>query len=194
MTDKEILQSIRAGNSKDFAQIYEKYFERIYRYIYTKTYQKETTEDICSVTFIKALESISNFKGDGSKIISWLYKIASNQVIDFYRSQHREGNIDDLWDLTSESNVEIDLINKESFNIIHKYLCQLKKIEREILTLHLWEEYTFKKIAQILKLREGNCKMLYYRSLKKMKSNMQDTITVLTVFKPLISSGGNYDR
>lgn len=194
MTDMEILKSIRAGNLPDFAQLYEKYFERIYRYIYTKTYQRETTEDICSSTFIKALENISTFRGDGSKIISWLYKIASNLIIDFYRSNSSEKNIDDLWDLGSDSSIEIDLINKESYETIHKYLHQLKKVEREIIMLHLWEDYSFKKIGLTLKLREGNCKMIYYRSLKKMKNSIKEVITILTALKPLLSIGGHYGR
>ncbi len=194
MTDDQILKSIRLGNYSEFVKLYQKYFDRIYRYIYTKTYHKEAAEDICSITFIKALENISKFKGDGSKIISWIYRIAGNQVIDYYRKGTNEKNIDDIWDLSSKDDIEVDLINRESFESLYTYLHQLKKVERDIITLHLWDEYTFKEIGLYLKLTEGKCKMTFYRSLKKMKNSMNEIITILATLKPLLIPGGNYDK
>ncbi|MGL1890635.1 MAG: sigma-70 family RNA polymerase sigma factor [Spirochaetaceae bacterium] len=194
MTDIEILKSIRSGNSTEFVKLYQKYFDKIYRYIYTKTYHKESAEDISSITFIKALENISKFKGDGSKLISWIYRIASNQVIDYYRKSTNDKNIDDLWDLSSKDDIEVDLINKDSFDSLYKYLHQLNKLERDIITLHLWEENTFKEIGFILKLSEGKCKMTYYRSLKKMRNSIKDIITILTALKPLLLTGENHDK
>lgn len=190
MSDIEILKEIRSGNYGKFSLLYEKYFDRIYRYIYSKTYNRETCEDICSSTFMKALENMASFKGDGSKILSWIYTIARNQITDYYRKKSDESCVDDIWDLSSDENLEIDLINRESFDFLNRNLGSLKSLEREIITLHIWEELTFKEIALSLGLKEGKCKMVFYRSLKKMKSKMKDFIAVILSFNPLLLLGG----
>lgn len=194
MSDIEILKEIRSGNYNEFSKLYNKYFQRIYRYIYSKTYRRESAEDICSSTFIKALENIANFKGDGSKLVSWLYTIARNQITDYYRSNRSEKNVEDLWDLSSKEDIEVDIINRENFEKLHKELNRLKGMERDIIILHLWEDMTFKDVSISLGLKEGRCKMIFYRALDKMKKSMEEFISVMLFLKhQLPVSGGQYE-
>ena len=194
MSDIEVLKEIRSGNYSEFSVLYKKYFERIYRYIYSKTYKREITEDICSNTFIKALENVATFQGDGSKIISWIYVIARNQIIDYYRTDRNEKSVDDIWDLSSPEDIEVDLINRESFKQLHSGLHRIKATEREIITMHLWEDMTFKEIASNLGIKEGKCKMVFYRSLKKLKKDLKHFVNLVLSLKPLLLTGGHNER
>ncbi|NCO32140.1 sigma-70 family RNA polymerase sigma factor [bacterium] len=67
--------------------MYDKYVDKIYNFVYYKTTNKEVAEDIVSDVFISALNNINSFRiQEGSSVKSWLYKIAYNKIIDFYRT------------------------------------------------------------------------------------------------------------
>ena len=106
----------------DFINIYEKHFTHLYRFIYYKTYHKETAEDITSHVFLKAFENIDNYDSAKGAVSSWLYRIARNLVIDHYRTKHKTINLYDVWELAGTDNVEIDVQNKEQLESIKEVL------------------------------------------------------------------------
>jgi RNA polymerase sigma-70 factor (ECF subfamily) len=69
-----------------FSKIYDKYIDKIYKFVYLKTSNKEVAEDIVSDVFLSALNNIKSFRLDeNSSFNSWIYKIAYNKIIDFYK-------------------------------------------------------------------------------------------------------------
>lgn len=168
-----------------FKELYEKYFPGIYRFIYNKTWHRETAEDICSTVFMKIVEKLPDFRGNDSKLTSWIFTIARNQITDYYRKMTHHRSCEDLWDLDTGEDPEVDVINKENFEYLHNTLKKLKTRERDIIMLHLWEEYTFKEIALSLKIPEGRCKVTYYRALEKIRKNMSSFMSVFIFLKPM---------
>src|SRR5512142_478607 len=72
-----------------FAKLYDLYVDRIYKYIYYKSGRTDEAEDLTAQVFLKAWEAIGNYKWEGYPFSTWLYRIAHNQMIDYYRT-HRE--------------------------------------------------------------------------------------------------------
>lgn len=181
------ISGCRQGDKKSFTSIYELYFQKIYNFIYFKTYHKETAEDITSNTFMKAFDEIQNFDTDKGKLLAWFYTIARNEINNFYRKKHQTLSIDDVWDISSDENIELDAINSENFNSLQSYINKLPQYERDILIMRVWQDLQFQEIAMILDKNEGQCKMSFYRLIKKMKQEIPAKVfIILAIAKHII--------
>ena len=74
---------------KAFGELYEKYFDRIFNYVYRQTDDEELTADLCSQSFLIVLKHLDRYEFRGLPFSAWLYRIASNEVNKHYRKQKR---------------------------------------------------------------------------------------------------------
>ena len=81
-------------DTEAFAQLYEAYFDKIYRYIVMRIRNETEAEDMTQQVFMKVLQSISSYKSKGVPFSSWIYRIAHNQVVDFLRQQNKKATVD----------------------------------------------------------------------------------------------------
>lgn len=166
------------GRLEEFGGLYEKYVRKIYDFIYFKTHHRETAEDLTSLTFTKALENIANFKTNKGSFSAWLYRIARNSVIDFYRTAKPNSNIDDVWDLSDGSNLACDFDAKEKLDRIKKYLTGFKPEQRDLFILKIWQGYSYKEIAQIMNKSEASLKMMLSRIMADLRKKMPLTLFI----------------
>lgn len=181
INERRWLKRCRQGDTKAFSRLYESYIDRIYDFVYFKTYHKETAEDITGNTFMKAFDRIQQFDPGKGMFIAWLYTIAKNEVNDFFRKKHPVLSLEDIWDIPAETDVEIDAINRENFYTFQKYLLTLPACKRDILILRVWQDLPFREIAAILNQSEGQCKMTFYRLIEKMKQELPAAMVLLLV-------------
>lgn len=169
------------GDKNAFSRLYESYVDRIYDFVYFKTYHKETAEDITGNTFMKAFDRIQQFDPQKGMFIAWLYTIAKNEVSDFFRKKHPVLSLEDIWDIPAETDVEIDAVNRENFDSLHRYMQKLPACKRDILIMRVWQDRPFREIAVLLKQSEGQCKMTFYRLIEKMKQEVPAAVVILFV-------------
>ena len=174
MTNIDTDQALVATAKDDignFGGLYERYQDRIFRYIRFRVSSIEIAEDLTSQTFLKAIESFEKYTEKGNTFGSWLYTIAGNLIIDWYRKKKHlflEDIKEDKYSQKPDLDEKIDKkIHEKQFVMIFN---QLKETEQQILILKSFEELTFKEIADFLGKTESAVKMLYYRSLEKIKS------------------------
>lgn len=172
MSEEKIIEQCRRGDFSSFGELYDKYIKRIYDFVYFKTHHRETAEDIVSRVFIKVFENIKFVDTHGGSFKAWIYTIARNQVIDHYRTQKKDKNIDDVWDLAEKKDVVRDLDAKNKLEKVEEYLSNLKSEHREIVIMRVWQEMSYKEIAEISGKSEASCKMMLGRVLKKLKAEM----------------------
>lgn len=172
LNEIETIKKCQAGNLSEFGVLYDAYIKKIYNFVYYKTFNKETAEDLTSKTFFKALKSIKSFDLKSEGFSGWIYKIARNTVIDFYRTNRNLQNIDDIWDLRDNFDLQLDIDNKKKVEEIRKYLKKLKTSQREIVILRIWEGYSYREVAEIVGKSEESCKMSFSRTIKKLKTEM----------------------
>ncbi|MEI7621772.1 MAG: RNA polymerase sigma factor [Candidatus Moraniibacteriota bacterium] len=170
--DAQLVASFRAGKTEDFGLLYDKYVRKIYDFIYFKTHHREIAQDLCSKTFVKALEKLGTYQADKGSFSSWLYRIATNTVIDHYRTQKVHADISDAWDLDNGEDLLKDVENKDKFAQVEKLLKELKPEQRDIVMLRIWSGLTYKEIAEISGKSEDNCKMIFSRAVGKMRSEV----------------------
>lgn len=165
--------------NQPFILVYDEHSESIFRYIHYKTCHRETAEDLTSQTFLKALEKWHQYDSKKGTVSPWLYGIARNLVTDHFRGKGKWGfigDISDAWDLPSTDNVQKELTDKETREEVRIALGKLSGLQREVVILRLWEELPYSRIAPIVGKSEGNCKMLFSRALKKLKTSMGSAI------------------
>ena len=180
---EQIIKECQKGNLDEFTELYEQYFEKIYRFIYYKTHHRQTAEDLTSQVFIKTLENIGRFNPRQGLFSSWLYRIARNKVIDYYRTEKKKFDITGFWDLKSKEKIDVDLENKEKLEQVKQYLNKLKPEQREIIVMRIWDGLSYQEIAEIIDKKEANCKMIFSRTMKKLREEIPLALLIILLIK-----------
>ncbi len=179
--DSDLIAAVRSGHTDAFEQLYERYVRRIYDFVYFKTHHRETAEDLVSVTFLRAYERIDQFDDSRGEFSAWRHRIARNAVIDHYRSFKQNSSIDDAWDLSDDTDVELDADTRLKVQDVRAFLRTLKPEQRDVVLLRLWSGYSFAEIAEILGKTEAACKMSFKRTVEKVQAGLLASI-LLTFF------------
>ncbi len=173
LDDQQLVAAYRGGDQAAFGVLYDRYLDKIYRFIFYKTFDTPTAEDLTSSTFFKALNKISTLDLSRGTFSAWIYSIARNTVIDHYRSRHMAAATgEDVFDLSEENRTEETLDAKESLAAVHEYLKTLSPLQREIVTLRLWEERSYADIAAIVGGTESSVKMAFSRTIRKLREDL----------------------
>lgn len=180
LTDEQLVVLVREGNAEHFSELYNRYIDKIYRFIYVSLRHKENSEDITSKVFMRSFEKIKTYQSKSGPFGAWIYGIARNALIDHYRSSGRENVTDSLPELPHDARIEKDIDISNSMKKLDAIMSQFDDDVKQILTLRLWEEMSFADIAQLLNKSEGAIKMSFYRSVTKLKDQLTIALMVLT--------------
>lgn len=174
MQQERVIVEQAKKNSRDFGALYEKYFDRIYNYLYRQTDDEELAGDLCSQTFINALNNLKRYEFRGVPFSAWLYKIASNEVNKHFRKfkgkkifSIEEVRIKELVEQSDEAWDE-ELVKK-----LIEFMKDLPMDMLQVLELRFFEDRDFKEIAYILDITESGAKMRTYRALDKLRKNFK---------------------
>jgi RNA polymerase sigma-70 factor, ECF subfamily len=172
----KILERSRT-NSQAFSELYEKYFDRIFNFIYRQIDDEALTADLCSQTFLNALKNVERFEFRGIPVSAWFYRIASNEVNKHYRKVKREKvfSVEEfrVKELVSSEN---DDWNDELIQKLINFMKELPTDMLEVLELRFFEDKDFKEIAFILNITESGAKMRTYRALDKLRKKFNLSI------------------
>ncbi len=182
MTDLQLIEKYKSWDINAFGEIYEKYVNQIYRFVYLKVSSKQTAEDIVSEAFMKCLNSLESFDPKSeSSLKSWIYTVSYNLVKDYYRTKKEDINIDQIFNLWLEEHFWENLDNKEKLQEVIEFLKALKDDQREILIMRIWNDLSYKEIAEITWKTTDNCKQIVSRMLKNINANLAVFILLMII-------------
>lgn len=154
-----------------FRPLYEKYFKRIFLFVYHRVEVRELAADLTAQVFLKALARIHQFNERGLPFSSWLYRIAVNECNDYFRKTKRERVVyveepafHHLFEEMFPDDPRDELEKK-----LHRVLQKLSADELQLIELRFFEDMPFKMVAEVLNITENNAKVRTYRTLDKMK-------------------------
>lgn len=167
-----------ANPKKEFSKIYDRYIDKIYRFIFLKVNSQEITQDLTSETFLKGWEAFKKSQNPGhnnQKIenpSAFLYQIARNLVIDHYREKGKAQLvsveytpiIDPKQDLEEKSLLESDI------GQIRLALTGLKDNYQNVIIWHYLEDLSISEVAKMLDRTEEATRVLLSRALKSLRS------------------------
>lgn len=157
-------------NSQCFEPLYIKYYEQILKFVYRRMENLEDCREVTSIVFTKALTNIHKYKDHGFPFSSWLYRIAINEINQFYRdsSKIRVISIDEkgIKNIAEETRSQKD----DQISALKKALLYLSTEDSMLIELRYFEERPFSEVGQILDISETNAKVKTYRILDKLRS------------------------
>ena len=160
-----------------FAELYEQYLPKIFRYIQYKVNNVQMTEDLTSAVFEKALTNFSKYSSAKAAFSTWIFSIAHNVVIDHYRAQGRRRTVslDEATEISStDLSPEEELVRKEELKKLRVSLSGLSGEEQEIISLKFGSELNNRQIAKMLGLSESNVGTKLYRAVRKLRDGFQE--------------------
>lgn len=157
-------------------EIYEEYSKTIYKYLLTLTNNVEIAEELLQETFYSAVKNINKFRGD-SNIKNWLYKIAKNKYIDYYKKNKKikEIKIDECNEnVLLDDSFEDKFENKEKLLNICKKIHRLDEKTKEVVYLRIGTNFNFREIGNIIGQSEDYARTIFYRAKIKLKEELND--------------------
>jgi len=173
--EQSLIKRAQEHDRQAFAQLYEAYFDRIYRYIVLKTGDRTEAEDMTQQVFLKAMEALPSYKWKNVPFSAWLYRIAHNQVVDnLRRAGHRQ---------TSELNEEISQADpggnpqhQAEVSLDMQQLVaasrHLTPAQREVIYLRFASDLPIAEVARIMKRSEGAVKALQHSAVQALRKLM----------------------
>ena len=174
--DTERNSIIRAKKDlQEFDYLYRKYYPIMNNFIFHRVNDEAVRNEIVSNVFFKAMKRLSLFRFLDSRkcsFSSWLYRIAVNEVNQFYRNMKRENNIRESvkWNTVEGEDIQFN------YDVIQRKIAAFKTDEQNLITLRYFEKLSYKEIADIYKKKEGTIKVQMHRLLKKLRCNVEKEI------------------
>ena len=179
--EKELVRQARKSPDA-FAKLYDQYYPKIFGYVLRRSANLEAAQDITSETFLKALGKLWQFQWRNVSFSSWLYKIATNEISQYFRkAEYRKSvSLEELQErgleLLSPHDPESELIEAQEklkqhqdFLEIQEKISRLSAKYQEVIALRFFENKQINEIAEILGKREGTIKSLLHRAVEKLR-------------------------
>ncbi len=174
MQDEENL--VRRAKQRDqeaFAQLYEGYFDKIYRYVAIRIGDRMEAEDITQQVFLNAIKAISSFRWRGIPFSAWLFRIAHNQVVDYLRRKAKRPAIP-LDESLVASDYDPQLIAGQKLDIerLHSATGKLTPAQQEVISLRFAGELSIAQVARIMGRSEGAVKALQHSAIVALRKTL----------------------
>jgi len=178
--EKEIrkwIKKVQRKSDREAAdQLISYYYKEIYAYLYKQSPVKDLAEDLTQETFMSMLQTIQSYDEKKAMFRTWLYKIATYQIVRYYRSKayrsyQTADPIED--DLIDEQDFSLDLDRRIEVEGIMEIVETLDTIRQQIFRLKIFGEYPFIQIGQLLNIPESTVKTNYYATIKLIKKQVK---------------------
>ncbi|HEX5429681.1 MAG TPA: RNA polymerase sigma factor [Patescibacteria group bacterium] len=180
LTEQEAIKKIVAGDSEAFGVLYDMYIERIYRFVYFRTHHKQTAEDLTSIVFTKAFSKFGSFDTRVS-FSTWIFSIARNTCIDFYRTAKPVADLETAPDVAEPSNLARDYELREKVQQVKAYLETLAPDQRELVIMRLWEGFSYDEIARITGKKSANLRVTFSRIIARMQKEITFALILFAI-------------
>ncbi len=172
LSDQEILDSVRKGNSSDYSIIVNRYKNKAFSMLKRMLKNEFEAEEVLQDCFLKAYKSINAFKGD-SKFSTWFYRIVYNSALTKLSSQKRRTetemtSVEDHFNLESEYNSN-EIEKKDVNRLIQETISKLPERYSAIITMFYLNEMSIEEISEVMQITVSNVKVMLYRSRNALR-------------------------
>ena len=156
----------------DFEEVYNLYFKDVYKYALSLSRDAAVAEEVTQETFFKALKSIDSFRGQ-CKLYVWLCQIAKNTYLTHAGKRQHQSYEETAESIASEDDLEEALTDQESAFQIHRILHKLEEPYKEVFSLRVFGELSFKQIGELFGKTESWARVTFHRARLKIKEELQ---------------------
>lgn len=159
----------------EFEKIYRTHFNDVYLFIKRLSKDEKLAEDITSETFFKALKSLNSFNGSCSVRV-WLCQIAKNCYISHLRKSNKTISIEGLEDCIIDEKIDIEqlIANADISNRIHSVVHELSEPYKEVFSLRVFAELSFKQIGEIFNKSDNWACVTFHRAKSQIRTRLEE--------------------
>jgi len=177
--EDNFIRSAANGDPEAFGSLYDEYYPRIYRFVLLKVRSREDAEDLAHQIFLNAWQHISSYRPQGFPFSSWLYRIARNAVIDYYRTSKQEASIEEADPelFAAGERIQADANTALELGRVQNAISRLSPLHQDVIIMRFVEELTIRETAATLKKSEGAVKLLQHRAMKELQNALAEMET-----------------
>jgi len=166
--ERRLVDRAQSGDGEAFAQLYEAYLDRVYRFIFFRVTDAQIAEDLTSEVFLKAWENLGRYHPHGP-FLAWLYAIARNTVIDSYRTKKPTVSLEEAAPIAAQDDKLDDQMQFQfEMQAVQAAMQHLTQEQQEVITLKFIAEYDTTQIAEHMGKSEGAIRALQMRALQAL--------------------------
>ena len=162
--------------------IYRDYYKKICGFVYKKVGDSNAAEDLVSDIFLKITANINRFDPEKAAVSTWVYTIANNTVLDYYRTRKIHGQLPEdngengalPESLVESKGLDAGLLEEEQLEELADALAKLPERSRDIIILHYYGNMTLKEVAFKMGMSYANIKIVHKKAIQELKRLMTD--------------------
>ena len=162
----------KEGDADAFGALYDRFQPEIVRYLTYRLRNAEAAEDLAQQVFLKAWQAIPRYEDRGVPFKAWLYRMAHNQMVDYFRSRRPTTDLEGV-DLPVESEAEQRMLVQETHDQLRDALGRLSEDHREVLTLRFLLEKSAREAGEIMGRKEVTIRGLQMRALQALRREIE---------------------
>lgn len=166
----QLLQRARRWDEAALTEIYDTYAPKIFRYVYRRTGDNDVAHDLTADTFHRFLDALKREAGPTEHLSGWLYRVAHNLVVDFYRREPDDppALLEDVDPAVPATQGE-HLAREQRAARARAALTMLTPLQQQVVTLRFLEEMSLREVAQVLDRTVGSVKALQHRAIDNLQ-------------------------
>ncbi len=172
ITDELSLIQAAREDPRAFGELYNRYVERVFKYLFSRLGNLQDAEDITSQTFLTAFEAFNRYRQDG-RFASWLFTIARNKVMDHFRKRKSLPTVEEVAEIPELHDPLGDIIQSERSAALRELILALPDEKQELLRLRFLAQMSYPEIAHLLHRNEDTVKKTTYRILARLHSQLE---------------------
>jgi RNA polymerase sigma-70 factor (ECF subfamily) len=171
--DEQLIKQVKNGDAEAFGVLYDQYAELIFRYVYSHLESRLDAEDLTEEIFVRAWRALPKYDDRGLPFSAFLFRVARNSLIDYYRQRKVVQSIDDM-ELQSheagpEEAVDIRIENSD----LRKTIAELREDYRNVLIFRFLSGLSPEETAQVMQRSIGAVRVLQHRALSALKELLE---------------------
>ena len=174
-TDGSLLAQIKRGDQQALAEVYDHYFDQIYRYLQYRLGEAEVAADLTGEVFLALVQALKSGKPPKTSLQGWLYTVARNLAADYIRQKGRTVSlVEDL--VSDEPSLTEQAHLSQLAPILRKALLQLTEEQQHVIALRFGQGLNLAETAELLEKSVGAIKALQHRALASLARYMPQEV------------------
>ncbi len=168
--EQDLVHRAQNGDKEAFTELYEAYFGKLYRYVVVRIGNRAEAEDMTQQVFVKAYKSISSYRWRGVPFSAWLFRIAHNLVVDFFRKESKRPTVP-LEESLMASNDNVQQVVERRLDVerVMAATRQLTAAQREVISLRFAGGLAIAEVARVMSKNEGAVKALQHSAIAALR-------------------------
>ncbi len=169
--DADLLKKAVEGDAQAYGDLYERYLDPIYRYVYFRVGNETEAEDLTEMVFLKVWEALPQYDASRAPFSAWLHRVAHNLVVDHFRTRRVHEELPQ--ELPSPgAQPERAAVRAAEHDEVQTALSQLKPDYQEVLTLRFINQFSHRETAEVMERSVAAVRVLQHRALAALREVM----------------------